>query len=321
MTSGRVLVTGASGFLGSALVPALEAGGAVVLRLGRRPSPGGLTWDPAAGSIPRTALEGLDAVVHLAGENIGAGRWSRARRARLLASRVDGTRLLCEALAALERPPRVLVSASAIGYYGDRGSEVLGEESAPGEGFLSGLARAWEGATGPAEARGVRVIHLRMAPVLARDGGMLARMRLPFRLGLGGRLGSGRQWMSWIALDDLIAAMLHVVDREELGGPVNAASPGAVTNREFTRVLGRVLGRPAILPVPAAALRLVFGAMADEALLASARVAPGRLLGSGFRFRYAGLEAALRRALGRPGDRGAPGGPRPSGAGSSGGGS
>jgi uncharacterized protein (TIGR01777 family) len=299
VTPGRVLVTGASGLIGSALVPALEAGGASVLRLGRGagPEPWRLTWNPDAGSIPRASLEGLDAVVHLAGESLAAGRWSPARKARLLGSRVGGTRLLCETLAALERPPRVMVSASATGFYGDRGSEVLNEESPPGSGFLAGLARAWEESTTVAEARGVRVVRLRIAPVLAPRGGMLAPLRLPFRLGLGGPLGSGRQWLSWIALDDLVAAIRHLLGHDAVRGAVNAAAPGAVTHREFARNLGRVLGRPAFMRVPAVVLRIILGEMADEALLASTRVEPRRLLESGFTFRYPELEPALRHVL------------------------
>lgn len=303
MTPTGVLVTGASGLIGSALVPALEAGGARVLRLGRRqgPEPGRLTWDPDAGVIPRDALEGLDAVVHLAGESIAGGRWTPARKAQLLGSRVGGTRLLSAALAALERPPRVMASASAIGFYGDRGEEALDEESPPGRGFLADLARAWEESTAAAEARGIRIVRLRIAPVLASRGGMLAPMLLPFRLGLGGPLGNGRQWLSWIALDDLVAAIRHVLGDESTRGAVNAAAPGAVTNRDFVRCLGRVLGRPAILRAPAAALRVLLGEMADEALLASARVVPRRLLERGFTFRFPELEPALRHVLACPG--------------------
>jgi hypothetical protein len=308
VTAGPILVTGASGLIGSALVPALEAAGARVLRLDRRtgPEPGRLAWNPDAGAIPRDALEGLDAVVHLAGESIAGGRWTAARKTRLLGSRVDGTRLLCAALAGLERPPRVIVSASASGFYGARGDEVLGEDSPPGRGFLAGLARAWEESTAAAEARGIRVVHLRIAPVLASRGGVLAPMLLPFRLGLGGPFGSGRQWMSWIALDDLLAAIRHLLGDDAARGAVNAAAPGAVTNREFARCLGRVLGRPAFLRAPAVALRVLLGEMADEALLAGARVAPRRLQERGFTFRFPELEPALRHVLGR----GAPGGER-----------
>ncbi len=294
-----MLITGASGLIGSALGAALEAAGVRVWRLGRRggQAPGMLRWDPDAGAIPRTELEGLDAVVNLTGESLAAGRWTRSRRARLEASRVIPTRLLCATLAALEHPPRVLVSASAIGIYGDRGAEVVTEETPPGRGFLAGLARAWEEATGPALARGIRVVRLRIAPVLAPRGGLLAPLLGPFRLGLGGVLGDGRQWMSWVALDDLVAAIGHLLDHDALAGAVNAAAPGAVTNREFTRTLARVLRRPAVLPLPAAALRLALGGIADEALLASARVEPRRLAASGFTFRFPELEPALRHVL------------------------
>ena len=301
MTPARVLITGASGLIGSALGPALEAGGATVVRLGRRagPEPSTLVWNPAAGEIPRARLEGLEAVVHLAGESIAGGRWSAVRKASLLDSRVRGTRLLSEALAALERPPGVLISASAIGFYGDRGGEVLDEASAPGSGFLAGLARAWEGSTAAAEVRGIRVVRLRIAPVLAPRGGMLERLRIPFGLGLGGVLGSGRQWMSWITIDDLVAAIFHVLGHAELNGAVNAAAPGAVSNLEFTRSLGRVLGRPAFMRVPAAVLRLAVGELADEALLASVRVEPRQLIESGFKFGYPALDPALRHVLAR----------------------
>ena len=303
MTPARVLITGASGLIGSALVPALEAGGATVLRLGRGagPEPSRLVWSPEAGEIPRARLEGLEAVVHLAGESIAGGRWSAARKARLLDSRVRGTRLLAETLASLERPPGVLISASATGFYGDRGGEVLDEASPPGNGFLAGLARAWEESTTAAAARGIRVVRLRIAPVLAPRGGMLERLRIPFGLGIGGALGSGRQWMSWIALDDLVAAILHLLGRAVVSGAVNAAAPGAVSNLEFTRVLGLVLGRPAFMRVPAVVLRLALGELADEALLASTRAEPKRLLESGFGFRYPALEPALRHVLARGG--------------------
>ena len=313
MAPARVLVTGATGLIGSALVPALTAAGASVVRLGRRPppapgSPGApaagastwLAWDPERGSIPRTALQGVDAAVHLAGESLASGRWSRERKGRLIASRVRGTRLLSETLAGLDPPPRVLVSASAIGIYGDRGGERLTESSPAGSGFLPGLVTAWEQATGVAEAGGIRVVHLRTALVLAARGGVLARLRLPFALGLGGPLGSGRQWMSWITLDDLLRVIELALSSGVLAGPVNAAAPGAVTNLEFTRSLARVMGRPGFARVPAAVLRLVLGEMADEALLASTRVEPERLLSAGFAFRHPALEPALRGLLGRP---------------------
>lgn len=295
----RVLVTGASGLVGAALVPALEQEHEV-LRLTRRVprSAAELRWDPEAGTLDRRALEGLEAAVHLAGESIGGRRWNAAHKRRIRESRVRGTRLLCEALAALERPPRVLVSASAIGWYGDRGDETLTEESGSGIGFLAEVAREWEEATAAAVALGIRVVLMRTGIVLAARGGALAPMRRIFGLGLGGPFGRGRQWMSWIALDDVVAAIGHCLARETLRGPVNAVSPGAVTQREFARTLARVLRRPALLPAPPVALRLVLGReMADELLLSSQRVEPRRLLETGYAFRFPDLEPALRHVL------------------------
>ena len=302
MSQGRVLVTGASGLIASALAPALASWGWTVLRLGRRgrrngPGAPDLIWDPAAGSFPRAALEGLDAALHLAGANLAGGRWTTARKALLLSSRVQGTRLLAETLASLDRPPRVLVSASGIGVYGDRGDETLTEASAPGAGFLGGLAQVWERSTEPAARRGIRVVIMRQGIVLTPRAGALARMLPPFRLGLGGQFGAGRQWMSWIALDDLLAAYRHALGDGSLSGPVNAVAPEPVTNREFTRTLARVLRRAAPFPVPAWALRLGLGEMAVEALLASQRALPGRLLERGFTFRFPSLEPALRHLL------------------------
>jgi len=295
----RVLVTGASGLVGGGLVPALAAEGHAVVRLGRSAARGAdVVWEPAAGRLPRAALEGLDAVVHLAGESIAARRWSEQRRRALVASRVQPTLLLATTLATLERPPRVLVSASAVGIYGDRGDERLDERAAPGSGFLAELARAWEAATEPAAARGIRVVRLRLGLVLAAGGGLVARLVPWFRLGLGGPLGSGRQWMSWIAEADLIAAIRHAIARADLSGAVNAVAPGAVTNRDFARALGAALGRPAWLPAPAPLLRAAFGAMAREALLAGQRAIPARLLATGFEFRFPELAPALRHLLG-----------------------
>jgi uncharacterized protein (TIGR01777 family) len=255
-------------------------------------------WDPMAGTIEASALEGVDAVVHLAGENI-AERWTPAKKVKIRDSRVIGTQVLCEALARLASPPKVLVSASAIGYYGHRGEEILTDESPPGRGFLSEVCRAWEAATEPARQRGMRVVQLRFGVVLSPSGGALAKMLPPFRLGLGGVLGSGRQYMSWIALDDAVGTIQHVIVTDALQGPTNAVVPQAVTNREFTRTLGAVLGRPTVVPLPAFAARLMFGEMADEVLLASTRVQPAKLLASGYRYRYPELQAALRHLLAR----------------------
>jgi uncharacterized protein len=297
----HVLVSGASGFIGSALVPTLTAGGHTVTRLVRstpRPGQAEIPWNPAARSIGTPALEGLDAVVHLAGENIASGRWTAAQKASIRDSRVQGTTVLCEALAQLVKPPKALLSASAIGYYGDRGETVLREESPPGTGFLAEVCQAWEAATAPATQRGIRVVHLRFGIVLSPAGGSLAKMLTPFRLGIGGVVGTGKQYMSWIALDDVLGVIQHALSTEALQGPVNVVAPQAVTNREFTTTLGKVLRRPTRLPLPAFAARLLFGEMADALLLASTRVAPVRLVASGYTFQYPELEAALQHLLG-----------------------
>jgi uncharacterized protein (TIGR01777 family) len=297
----RVLVSGASGLIGSALLPGLRGEGHRVIPLIRRaPGPGEIGWDPETGRLGRGELEGFDAVIHLAGENIGA-RWTAARRRRIRESRVRGTSLLSEALAGLRQPPRTLISASAVGIYGSRGDEILTEASPPGDptDFLVSVGRDWEAAAEPARAAGIRVVHPRFGVVLSPDGGALQRLLLPFRLGLGGQVGSGRQWMSWIAIHDAVAALRHIMATETLTGPINVTAPEPVTNREFTGTLARVLRRPAVLPVPATALRLVFGAMADGTLLASTRVLPERLLGSGYGFRDGSLESALRSLLSR----------------------
>ncbi len=256
-------------------------------------------WDPAAGRVDAGGLEGLDAVVHLAGESIAGGRWTAARRDRIRRSRIDATALLAGTLARLARPPRVFVCASAVGYYGDRGDEVLHEDSGSGAGFLADLCRDWEAAASPARAAGIRVVYARSGTVLSTAGGMLPRVLPLFRLGLGGVLGSGAQYLSWIALADHIGALQYLLGADGIAGPVNLVAPHAVTNREFTRALGRALRRPTPLPVPAAALRLAFGRLADEALLASTRVEPARLLASGYRFRYPDLGAALAALLHR----------------------
>ena len=279
------------------LAPALTGAGHQVVRIVRNtPAPGEIRWDPAGAGLDPAALRGVGAVVHLAGENIAEGRWTDQRKHRILESRRLGTRLLAEAMAHAPEGPRTLVSASAIGYYGERGEEELTETSPPGTGFLPEVCVAWEAATGPAADTGVRVVRVRTGLVLTSAGGLLQRMLLPFRLGLGGRLGSGRQWMSWISATDLIGVYLHAI-QGEVSGPVNAVAPGAVRNREFTEALGRALHRPAVLVVPKTALRIAFGQMADEAILASARVVPKVLQTTGFEFRHPALEAALPELL------------------------
>jgi uncharacterized protein (TIGR01777 family) len=296
----NVLVTGSSGLVGSALVSQLKGDGHTVTRLvrsRRSAAEAQVPWDPEVGTIDAASLEGLDAVVHLAGESIAAGRWTAARKVRILESRVKGTRLLAEALARLHKRPKVLVSASAVGYYGDRGEEGLGEESASGSGFLAEVCRQWEAAATPASQSGIRVVHPRFGVILSRAGGALPRLLLPFRLGLGGRLGSGQQFMSWIALDDVVGAIHHAITHDDLQGPVNAVSPAPARNHEFTKTLGRVLRRPTVFPLPAFAARLAFGQMADEMLLASQRVEPAKLLASGYQFQFPDLESALRHLL------------------------
>jgi uncharacterized protein (TIGR01777 family) len=295
----RVVVTGSTGLIGSALIPSLTAAGHSVTRLVRsKPKDGGaaIGWDPIAGTIDTTGLEGHDGVVHLAGENI-AGRWTAAKKARIRDSRVRGTRLLAEALATLKQPPKVLVCASAMGYYGDRGDQLLREDDGSGTDFLAEVCREWEAAARPAADKGIRVVHLRTAIVLSAKGGALQQMLTPFKLGAGGRIGSGRQYWSWIAIDDLVGVFLHALTTETLSSAVNTASPQSVTNREFTKTLGRVLRRPTIFPVPAFAAKLALGEMAEALLLSSARLDVGKLLASGYEFRYPNLEEALRYVL------------------------
>jgi uncharacterized protein (TIGR01777 family) len=299
----NVLVTGSTGLVGSALVRELSGRGHDVTRLVRPSTEGGGTgearWDPESGIVSLCKGRRMDAVVHLAGEKIAGLAWTPERKATIKDSRVKGTRILCESLLRLERPPATLVCASATGYYGDRGDEVLREESPPGTGFLAGVCREWEEATGEAARRGVRVVNLRIGMVLSAEGGALAKMLPAFRAGAGGRIGSGKQYMSWIALSDLVGVILYALATDSLAGPVNAVAPGSVTNREFTKALGRVLGRPTVAFLPAFAARLLFGEMADELLLAGARVEPAKLSASGYRFRFPELEGALRHVLGK----------------------
>jgi uncharacterized protein (TIGR01777 family) len=300
-----IAVTGASGFVGSALVPSLAAAGNRVVRLTRAgsttssPAEDVVPWDPGAGVLDPGSLRGVEAVVHLSGESVATGRWTSLKKQRIRESRVGSTRLLSDTLARLERPPRVLVSASGVGYYGDRGAEPLREDSAPGKTFLAEVCRDWEAATRPASERGIRVVMLRMGMVLSPKGGALATLLTPFSLGAGGPVGTGAQYVSWITLDDLLAVVGYALSSESLRGPVNAVSPGAVTYGELARTLGRVLGRPAFLPLPAVVARLMFGEMADEVLLASARVEPARLQAAGYVFQQPTLEGALRHLLAR----------------------
>lgn len=298
--AGNVAVTGASGLLGSALLPALRSAGWTARAVVRGTAgPGEVLWNPTAGTLDHAALEGVDAAVHLAGESIAAGRWTAETKRRIRDSRILGTRLLAESLIRLMRRPRVLVTASAIGIYGDRGDEILNEDSPLGSDFLAGVGREWEAAAKPAADAGIRVVHLRFGIILAREGGALPRMVRPFMLGAGGPIGSGRQWMSWIALEDAIAAVLEGLGNEQARGPINAVAPEPVRNAEFAAALGAVLHRPALIPAPAFALRLLFGEMADAALLASQRVVPSRLEALGFRFRHPTLPEALEAILGR----------------------
>ena len=296
-----VAVTGAGGLVGSALVSSLRASGHRVIPLVRRAPRAGedaLGWDPSSGSIT-PAAPALDAVIHLAGESIMGLRWTAAKKQRIRESRTTATRLLVQTLVRLPKPPAVLISASAIGYYGTRGDEVLTEDSRPGTGFLADVAREWEAASAAAIAHGVRVVNPRIGVVLSTRGGALAKMLTPFRLGVGGAVGDGTQWMSWIALEDVVGAIQHALATEALRGPVNAVAPGPVTNADFTRTLGRVLRRPALVPLPAFAARLAMGEMADALLLASQRVVPARLQASGYAFRRPSLEDALRSELDR----------------------
>lgn len=297
----RIAVTGASGFIGAPLIARLEAGGHEVLRLVRRAprGPREVQWDPARGEVDRAALVGLDAVVHLAGEPVAGLRWTAARRARIVGSRVGGSRALVDALRALATPPRVVVAASAVGWYGDRGDEVLTEDSPRGAGFLADSCAAWERETARA-ADIARVVQLRFGVVLDPAGGALRAMLPVFRAGLGGPLAGGRMWLPWIALADALAAVLFALATESLSGPVNVTAPGEARQGEFARTLGRVLRRPAFLPAPRFAVRALLGrGQADELLLASARVRPARLAGAGFAFESPTLRPALEHALGR----------------------
>jgi len=293
----EVLVSGASGLIGSALLPALQSRGYEVTRLvrGTALGKGDIAWDPSH-PLPPQSVSGFDAVVHLAGESI-VGRWTDVKKRRVRESRVQGTRNLAEALAVAPQAPRVFISASAIGYYGDRGEETLREESSTGIGFLPEVCREWEAAAEPATRAGIRTAQMRFGVVLSASGGALKKMLPPFRMGVGGNIGNGRQWMSWIAIDDVVDAIQHVIKTDSLHGPVNVVGPNPVRNSEFTKTLASVLSRPAVFPMPAFAARLVFGQMADELLLASQRVEPAKLMATGYVFQKPELRAALENIL------------------------
>lgn len=291
----KVVVTGASGLVGSALLPMLEAAGHQPVPLRR-----GAAWDPERGVLDASAIQGAQAIVHLAGENVAAGRWTAEEKRRIRESRTNGTLALARVAAALPEKPAVFVSASAVGYYGDCGDDLVTEHSSPGRGFLASVCKEWEAATGPSSEAGIRTVRLRFGVVLSALGGALAKMLPAFRFGMGGPVGSGRQYVSWIALEDAAAVIVHAIANEGLDGPVNAVSPNPVRNAEFTHALGHALGRPAMMHVPAIALKLALGEMASEVLLASQRVEPRRLLASRYPFRCALLEDALKAALHRP---------------------
>lgn len=298
----RILITGSTGLVGSALIPLLKSKGHQIVRLVRstpKDSAAEVFWNPEKGVLSGDELEGIDAAVHLAGENLAEGRWTDEKKRKIRESRVKGTRLLSEKLASLNRRPEVLVSASAVGFYGDRGDEILTEQSASGSDFLSEVCREWELATQPAAQAGVRVVNLRFGVIFSREGGALKKMLLPFKMGVGGKLGSGRQYMSWITIDDAVGAIGFALENERLRGPVNVVAPQLTTNYEFTKTLGHVLSRPTIFTVPAFAARLVFGEMADATLLSSQRVEPARLKEAGFVFKYPELEGALTHVLGK----------------------
>jgi uncharacterized protein len=295
----KILISGSHGLVGKALIKALEADGHEIYRLVRYAphSEKEIEWSPDRYSIAISRIEGFDAVFHLAGESIASGRWNDEKKRKIRESRTKGTKLLADALANLEQPPKTLISASAIGYYGDRGDELLTETSTSGKDFLAGVCVEWEKATEHARAKGVRVVNTRFGIILDKEGGALAKMLTPFRMGIGGRIGDGKQWMSWIALDDVIEALRFTLKNESMNSPVNFVAPHPVTNAEFTKTLGSVLSRPTFFPIPEFGVRLAFGEMADALLLSSQRVEPTKLVDSRYQFIYSNLESALRSIL------------------------
>jgi uncharacterized protein (TIGR01777 family) len=306
----KVLITGSTGMIGSALIPLLTTQGHTVTRLVRPktkvsstltgPSINKLEWDPRAGRLDVKAIDGFDAVINLAGDSIAGGRWTPEKKRELRDSRIVGTRLLADTLTKTIQKPKVFLSASAIGFYGDRGSETLTEDASKGKGFLSDLAEEWEVATSSASEAGIRTVNYRIGVVLSTKGGALKQMLLPFQLGAGGRIGSGKQYFSWITLEDVCGAMLHALSTDSISGPLNATAPNPVTNNEFTKALGKVLFRPTLIPIPTPGLELLFGAeMADEVLIAGQKVVPAKLQGTNYQFRQTQIEPALRSVLGK----------------------
>jgi len=294
----RIAIAGASGLVGSALIPELESDGHEIVRLVRNtPKAGEIEWHPNQDEIHPATIDGFEAIINLAGESIAEGRWTDEKKKRIRDSRVNGTHLISEAIAKLATKPRVFLCASATGIYGDRGDETLDEQSESGGGFLAGVCREWEKATEPASNAGVRVVNLRFGPILARAGGMLEKMLTPFKMGLGGKIGFGKQYISWVAIDDVVTAMKLALNDESIRGPLNIVSPTPVTNERFTRGLGEALSRPTVMSMPAFAARLAFGEMADEMLLVSQHVMPKRLNHAGFKFQFSDLTQALQRYI------------------------
>ena len=294
----KVAVTGSSGLIGSSLVSYLSKKDIVVSKILREnPEDDDISWKPENGDWDSDFTGGVDGIVHLAGENVASGRWTKAKKEKIRNSRIEGTKRLCEHILKLPTPPSVLVCASAIGYYGNRGVEFLNEGSSRGSGFLPDVCLGWEEAAESVSKAGIRVVNVRFGIALSKDGGALAKMMTPFKIGMGGKIGSGTQYMSWIAMDDVTGAIYHTLTTDSLNGPVNLTAPNPVTNKEFTTTLGEVLKRPAVVPIPAFAAKLAFGEMANDLLLASTKVAPKRLSDSGYKFQYPELENALKHVL------------------------
>jgi len=295
----KIAIAGASGLVGSALIPILQSEGNQITRLVRSsPRPGEIEWHPNQDAVSADSLEGFETIINLAGENIAGGRWTDDQKRKIRDSRVNGTHLLSEAMAKMDPKPKAFICASATGIYGDRDDETLDEKSESGGGFLAGVCREWEKATEPASRAGVRVVNLRLGPILARDGGMLSKLLTPFKMGMGGKVGSGKQFISWVALEDAVNAIKLTIDDQSIQGPINIVSPNPVRNEEFTKTLRHILNRFTALAMSAFAARLAFGEMADEMLLASQKVIQKRLTAAGFQFRYPTLEGAMRKYVG-----------------------